>query len=157
MPAHKHAEAIKAWADGAQIQSKKWNCDEWVDCIPQWVEEREYRVKPVPLCQIEGRDVFPGDKLWHRTAEIWLIASGASPLAGHIRCGADGAADISHLSWTEPQKTKTVYQWANLFESGYWIGSDYFHETEADFRASNALDDSVPVKRLDWTALEVPA
>jgi hypothetical protein len=44
---HKHAEVIKAWADGAEIQYK-----DSVYCLwhtipdPLWVETVEYRVKP---------------------------------------------------------------------------------------------------------------
>jgi hypothetical protein len=42
----KHAELIKAWADGAQIQFL--NCpDEWFDVDnPQWHKEGKYRIKP---------------------------------------------------------------------------------------------------------------
>ena len=44
---HKHAELIKAWADGAVIQL---SCDdEWLDChcnLPKWKEGNAYRVKP---------------------------------------------------------------------------------------------------------------
>jgi len=41
---HKHAELIKKWADGAQIQVKY---DDWEDTnSPQWNEEFEYRIKP---------------------------------------------------------------------------------------------------------------
>lgn len=47
---HKHAEAIKAWADGAQIQTRFATDDEWVDVCstPSWYEDLEYRVKPEP-------------------------------------------------------------------------------------------------------------
>ena len=44
---HKHAELIKAWADGAQIQYK-WN-NAWFDVAhnnPHWLEHDEYRIKP---------------------------------------------------------------------------------------------------------------
>lgn len=42
---HKHAELIKAWADGAEIE-KKVNV-EWVICAyPEWYKETEYRIKP---------------------------------------------------------------------------------------------------------------
>ena len=41
---HKHAELIKAWADGAEIQL--WWNDQWVDSEnPNWVGEM-YRIKP---------------------------------------------------------------------------------------------------------------
>lgn len=45
---HKHAELIKAWADGAEIQLKL-NAGKWGDCVdPYWNPELEYRIKPEP-------------------------------------------------------------------------------------------------------------
>lgn len=43
----KHAELIKAWADGAEIQTKLDN-GEWFDVCPQWNQHHEYRIKPEP-------------------------------------------------------------------------------------------------------------
>lgn len=53
MKPHKHAELIKAWADGAQIQSR-WdmtNGKGWSDWrdeseTPEWFIDWEYRIKP---------------------------------------------------------------------------------------------------------------
>jgi hypothetical protein len=45
---HKHAELIKAWADGAIIQYWRKTYG-WEDCIfndPCWHIEAEYRIKP---------------------------------------------------------------------------------------------------------------
>lgn len=47
MKPHKHAELIKAWADGATAQSLvhgKWQDREY----PTWWEELEWRIKPEP-------------------------------------------------------------------------------------------------------------
>ena len=45
-PPHKHAELIKAWADGAQIQSCSAHYD-WRDTVnPSWIDGVEYRIKP---------------------------------------------------------------------------------------------------------------
>ena len=47
---HKHAEVIKAWADGATIQYKVRQ-GEWMDVYdndPSWNDWDEYRVKPEP-------------------------------------------------------------------------------------------------------------
>lgn len=42
---HKHAELIKAWADGAIIQSKAYHGSLWVDNLtPSWLTTSEYRV-----------------------------------------------------------------------------------------------------------------
>ncbi len=46
---HKHAEIIKAWADGAEIQTRDGLRNVWVDIIgtPVWTSEN-YRIKPEP-------------------------------------------------------------------------------------------------------------
>ena len=61
MTAHKHAELIKAWADGAEIQVYKPHWDEWHDCqTPIW-DSDEYRIKPrdhvIRALAIFGRDI----------------------------------------------------------------------------------------------------
>ena len=50
---HKHAEVIKAWADGAEIQVKFKEDGEWVDvrCDISWSENYHYRVKPPRVFQ----------------------------------------------------------------------------------------------------------
>lgn len=51
---HEHAEIIKAWADGYQIQGRI-HAGDWrdLDC-PKWdVEFAEFRVKPEPKPDIE--------------------------------------------------------------------------------------------------------
>lgn len=46
---HKHAELIKAWADGAEIQTKPFPEPVWYNVNPpEWHEDREYRIKPKP-------------------------------------------------------------------------------------------------------------
>ena len=43
---HKHAELIKAWADGAQIQYNHWG-SAWKDSTsPTWDKNFQYRIKP---------------------------------------------------------------------------------------------------------------
>lgn len=45
---HKHAEVIKAWADGATIQVRGLCSDPWEDIkSPSWWVGNEYRVKPI--------------------------------------------------------------------------------------------------------------
>lgn len=47
MKPHKHAEVIKAWADGARIE---YFDDQWFECFdsPAWNIDTQYRVKPEP-------------------------------------------------------------------------------------------------------------
>jgi hypothetical protein len=52
MKPHKHAEVIKAWADGAKIQYRNNDMKDWADmpeCSPLWYETVEYRTKPEDL------------------------------------------------------------------------------------------------------------
>lgn len=46
---HKHAELIKAWADGAEIQCRRHSSCDWTDLVggsPSWFHDWEYRIKP---------------------------------------------------------------------------------------------------------------
>lgn len=46
---HKHAECIKAWADGAEIETRPYSDAGWFPLEePHWHLEREYRIKPEP-------------------------------------------------------------------------------------------------------------
>ena len=46
---HKHAELIKAWADGAEIEVLTPSTSEWKDVSePLWIADQEYRIKPEP-------------------------------------------------------------------------------------------------------------
>lgn len=46
---HKHAELIKAWADGAEIEFFSPQGHVWLEAsTPQWWDDFEYRIKPEP-------------------------------------------------------------------------------------------------------------
>lgn len=47
---HKHAELIKAWADGAEIEYWSWIDKRWFpkDDDSRWLNTGEYRIKPKP-------------------------------------------------------------------------------------------------------------
>ncbi len=49
---HKHAELIKAWADGAEIEfyDRRFNEHRWKLCgeHPVWIDDVEYRLKAKP-------------------------------------------------------------------------------------------------------------
>jgi hypothetical protein len=46
---HKHAEFIKAWANGDVIEIFSTNYNEWIVVdSPAWCEGHEYRIKPEP-------------------------------------------------------------------------------------------------------------
>lgn len=44
---HKHAELIKEWADGSEIQYFDTTINDWRDTLfPLWEDNNKYRVKP---------------------------------------------------------------------------------------------------------------
>lgn len=45
---HKHADLIKAWADGAEIQCLQTGTGNWLDVDPHWDYRSTYRIKPEP-------------------------------------------------------------------------------------------------------------
>lgn len=58
---HKHAELIKAWADGALIEYWSKTTKQWTDVEavnPYWKETTEYRIKPKPKPDIVYYGVF---------------------------------------------------------------------------------------------------
>lgn len=69
---HKHAELIKAWADGAEIERYSTIDNEWVHAqIPYWKEDYGFRIKPEPKPDIVrygvalywGRNAQDGDNI----------------------------------------------------------------------------------------------
>jgi hypothetical protein len=63
---HKHAELIKAWVDGAEIQfyDQRFNEHRWKDCgvDPYWASDVQFRVKP---------ELKPDVVVYPETATSW--------------------------------------------------------------------------------------
>jgi hypothetical protein len=69
---HKHAELIKAWADGADIEHFSVPARLWMyTAHPAWNPENQYRIKP---------EVKPDTEYWCRTYEH----SGGSIFTPHL-------------------------------------------------------------------------
>ena len=82
MAKHKHAELIKAWADGAKIQGR--SSGKYQDTPrPQWHENWEYRIKPEPKPDfVEKRTIFYNESF--KTVDIFehpLCLTRAVPVA----------------------------------------------------------------------------
>lgn len=68
---HVHADLIKAWADGAEIQFKRED-GIWFDCHnnkPDWDHRIEYRIKP-ELTDIQKYDIEVGDIWTDETSSV---------------------------------------------------------------------------------------
>ena len=66
---HKHAELIKAWADGAQIEYWSKTYEVWAETHdPAWVEADNYRIKPEPKPDIISY-IYASEGKWLRFCE----------------------------------------------------------------------------------------
>ena len=97
MKAHKHAELIKAWADGHTIELFSPH-GEWDEVLnPTWQPDREYRIKRVPKPDIVDEEYL----YWNRTVPVmanlddpswsrWLKNGEAYRVAGKFKLTYDG-------------------------------------------------------------------
>ena len=86
---HKHAELIKAWADGAEIEYRAVpGCGEWVYYPRQkhliWDEIAEFRIKPEPKPDVVK---FVSVKASEAGFHEWC---NASPSISNLRLTFDG-------------------------------------------------------------------
>ena len=70
MKPHKHAELIKAWADGAEIEYWQDGSGWYLDMKPKWNEFQKYRIKPEPKPHVLKICEFWYDKMLN---EIQII------------------------------------------------------------------------------------
>ena len=84
---HKHAEVIKAWADGAKIEFREPKLEhanwEYIT-TPKWHNELEYRVKPEP--KKYKVDVWLVLREDGSLAHLGSIRPKPSPLGYHLIC-----------------------------------------------------------------------
>jgi hypothetical protein len=91
---HKHAEAIKAWADGAAIQYRNISGSTWFDIGgdgPAWNLNWEYRVKPgrvYPVTQMTDEDL----------SQAWsVVPAGYKGLRGFANAALRHAIDANQV------------------------------------------------------------
>ena len=71
---HIHADLIKAWADGAEIECKQIADGDWLKVSePSWSKVSEYRIKPEPKPDVVEKYFASGYTKYGcvRVAEHW--------------------------------------------------------------------------------------
>jgi hypothetical protein len=87
---HKHAECIKAWADGAEIEFRHGECYEWETIDnPTWNLYNQYRIKPQPMIKkmymhYDAIEVAVGENFWHAFAVPQQMYENNSSMSNHI-------------------------------------------------------------------------
>ena len=79
-----------------------------------------------PLCQVEGRDVYPGDVLYHESGAVTVFGMLGCCLEVMYAGGECGLRSPENLTWTKP-KTKRV-GWINVYPNR----GDVMHSTEEE-------------------------
>jgi hypothetical protein len=108
---HVHAELIKAWADGAEIEwfdesDQEW----WVSSNPSWSELRKFRIKPEQEPELGGHDVFFPIGITRPTAEEVSRKPEQEPVAWKLESGQAiwfGRTDPEAASALPPDVTMT--------------------------------------------------
>jgi hypothetical protein len=110
MKPQKHAELIRAWADGAVIQYWSDHGREcWVDCVdnrPHWSEDVRYRVKPERLpdevrymeaSRSSSGLIYTKQECWHNLKLIFCGNTGI--LKDSVVIFAEGERDRLKRYW----------------------------------------------------------
>lgn len=89
---HKHAEVIKAWADGAEIQVRgKLDIDKWTDVVgPIWNECCQYRIKPEPKPDVVRCGIIVDSSWGYSTEKLARQYEELRPAAGLLKLTFDG-------------------------------------------------------------------
>ena len=100
---HKHADLIKAWADGAKIQCRTNSVCTWADIAgPSWSNDCDYRIKPEPKPDIVVNSIMEFKHKW-KTPSLRCSWEGIECPAGymhnligfhHIRYTFDGETEV---------------------------------------------------------------
>ena len=100
---HKHAELIKAWADGAEIEKKivdvlnsrvVWR----VEDRPQWHNIEEYRIKPKEKQKVKMWQWVIHDRYYKR---IWIPDEYHTNDVDALKEWSSNCTVIQRADWTE--------------------------------------------------------
>jgi hypothetical protein len=75
MKPHKHAELIKQWADGAEIQRFEYYYGTWIThgWCDLWHHDFKYRLKPVPKPDVVRYTVVTPESVDDVTSRKWDV------------------------------------------------------------------------------------
>lgn len=94
----KHAEVIKAWADGAEIEYRGDESEIWtMASTPSWRENAQYRVKPEPK----------PDVVMYRQIKVTRFPDAGSS-SGHVACTTELPANVEMLFDGETGELKEI-------------------------------------------------
>ena len=146
---HKHAELIKQWADGAEIECG-YGYEHWIDApCPSWAEDMFYRIKPTPRPQWQ-QDLIDAARSGKVVEFNDGFSWGASYLNKRLDLYTFGDATQQDQYRIRPTKV-TRYLWAEKAYARWLEGSCFMSDVEA-------VAYFKPIKceylRLDYTATE---
>ena len=110
---HKHADLIKAWADGAQIEVKHPSNGSWWDANPPcWDTNYKYRIKPEPVAL--NKNMTLGCP-----AYLHALAQPEQAPPHSAKGSADSAETFGKREWvglTEDEIKKIMQRWRGEFD-----------------------------------------
>lgn len=95
-------------------------------------------LRMAPLCWVEGRPVYKGDKLWH-TSGCTIVAHHLNIKGSVCQEGENMGEWIKNLTWEAPQK-----QIKQIKMLAYIDGVGYLHWRAESFRGSHVSGTRVP-------------
>lgn len=118
-------------------------------------DEPKPKPKPAPLFQHEGKDVFPGDRLWSHSYKRYVAVARMQDIPRIDDVYYFVATDGSHCcaafcSWEKPAPPKTTQvRYANVYNDNgeATLGATHFTKELAEKSASR---DSRGVARVEW-------
>ena len=142
---HKHAELIKAWADGAEIEYYDTIYNVWRDIDINkecWYDTAQYRIKPTPRPQWQ-QDLIDAAKAG-KVVE-WYCGGWCESKLNNIKDNYSFGDSTAKNYRIRPEKV-TRYLWA------YRYGNEW--RTSTTFMTAAEAMLSKFEKRLDWSATE---
>ena len=147
---HKHAELIKLWADGAEIQYRVGQYSQWEDCLdtPAWKLNFQYRIKPTPRPQWQ-QDLIDAAKAG-KVVEIQNSFGYWVKAVVNYELDNTNFTGLTQKQYRIRPEKVTRYLWAYKNSRNEWfVHGNYMTDDES----KNSFP-TEEIKRLDWSATE---